>query len=144
MNEVEVPIETRTPRAVSAIVRRGDSYLLVLRANPPAQNMYAFPGGRVDPDEDAAAAALRELEEETGIVASDARPYATYDLTPDRPASEAHYLLTVFEVTEPGTVEPRALDDAAAVGWFSIDESRHLSMPPSMHHCLEKLARPNR
>ena len=43
MDEVEVPINTETPRAVSAIVRRGNRYLLVLRANPPAQNMFAFP-----------------------------------------------------------------------------------------------------
>lgn len=139
MDEVEVPINTETPRAVSAIVRRGNRYLLVLRANPPAQNMFAFPGGRVDPGEDATAAALRELAEETGIIATSARPYATYDLTPDRPAGEDHYLLTAFEVTEPGTVEPRALDDAAAVGWYEIAETRLLSMPVSMHACFDKL-----
>ena len=80
-DEIEVPIDTETPRAVSAIVRRGDRYLLVLRANPPAQNRYAFPGGRIDPGETAEEAVLRELEEETGIAATAHRPYATYDLT---------------------------------------------------------------
>jgi 8-oxo-dGTP diphosphatase len=141
MDEIEVPIDTETPRAVSAIVRRGDRYLLVLRANPPAQNMYAFPGGRVDPGETAEQAVLRELKEETGITASAPRPYATYDLTADRPADEDHYRLTVFTVSEPGTAEARPLDDAAAVGWYDFSETRDLSMPVSMHHCLEKLAR---
>ncbi|TDH36341.1 NUDIX domain-containing protein [Pseudohoeflea suaedae] len=133
-------MNTETPRAVSAIVRRGEHYLLVLRANPPARNMYAFPGGRVDPNEDAKTAAMRELAEETGIIATEARAYATYDLTADRQADEPHYHLTVFEVTEPGTVEPVAMDDAAALGWFRISETGKLSMPASMHACFAKLA----
>ena len=144
MDEIEVPIDTETPRAVSAVVRRGDRYLLVLRANPPAQDMYAFPGGRIDPGETAEKAVLRELEEETGIVATSPRPYATYDLTPERSADEDHYRLTVFTVSEPGTVEAHALDDAAAVGWYDFEETRRLDMPVSMHHCLEKLARDGR
>jgi ADP-ribose pyrophosphatase YjhB (NUDIX family) len=140
MEEIEVPLNTESPRAVSAIVRRGEHFLLVLRANPPAQNMYAFPGGRVNPDEDARAAAMRELAEETGIIATEARAYATYDLTADRQPDEPHYHLTVFEMTEPGTIEPVAMDDAAALGWYQISETRQLSMPPSMHACFEKLA----
>lgn len=138
--EMEVAIDTVAPRAVSAIVRRGERFLLVLRANPPARNMYAFPGGRVEPGETAEAAALRELEEETGIRGTSARPYATYDLTADRGADGPHYLLTVFEVLEPGEFEPRPLDDAADIGWFTAAESRDLPMPPSMHHCIAKLA----
>ena len=53
--------------ASSAILQRGNRFLLVLRRNPPAADMYAFPGGRAEPGEMPEETALRELEEETGI-----------------------------------------------------------------------------
>ncbi|MBW3097887.1 NUDIX domain-containing protein [Pseudohoeflea coraliihabitans] len=139
MSDICVPTSVVGCRAVSAVVRRGARYLLVLRANPPAQNMYAFPGGRIEAGETAAEAALRELEEETGIRATDPRPVATYDLTSDKAPEAGPYLLTVFAVRESGNTKPRPLDDAAAVGWFSIEEARRLPMPASMVHCLEQI-----
>ena len=43
---------TSSPRlASSAILQRSGRFLLVLRRNPPSQDMYAFPGGRAEPDE---------------------------------------------------------------------------------------------
>lgn len=139
VSETEVAINTENPAAVSAIVRRGNQFLLVLRANPPAQHMYAFPGGRLEAGETAANAALRELEEETGIIGTSARPHATYDLNASGALGKPAYHLTVFMVDEPGDITPRPLDDAADLGWFTIDEARALSMPPSMHHCFSKL-----
>lgn len=143
--EGEVTLNADNPAAVSAVVRRGDKYLLVLRANPPAQNMYAFPGGRVDRGEPASRAALRELEEETGIAGTSASPYMTFDLNTsaltEALTENSTYHLTVFLVDEPGHVEPYPNDDAAALGWFTIEEASALSMPPSMHYCFSKLAK---
>ena len=45
--------------AVSVALERDGRFLLVLRGNPPAQHMYAFPGGRVEPDETPQDAAMR-------------------------------------------------------------------------------------
>lgn len=55
--------------AVSVVVFRGDEVLLVRRARPPAQGLWAPVGGRIEPGESAEAAALREVREETGIEA---------------------------------------------------------------------------
>jgi len=55
--------------AASIAVFRDGAVLLIQRAKPPAAGLYSLPGGRVERGETMAAAALRELEEETGLVA---------------------------------------------------------------------------
>ncbi len=42
--------------------------LLVKRANEPGRGLWSLPGGRVEPGEDDAAALVREMAEETGLV----------------------------------------------------------------------------
>lgn len=127
--------------AVSVALERDGRFLLVLRANPPAQDLYAFPGGRVDPGEALEAAALRELAEETGLKATNPRPFAQFDLPsrgPDGVMSH-HFMLTVFRADDQGG-DPEALDDAKAVGWFTPEEIRALPVPQSMRDCIEMLA----
>ena len=52
---------------VAAVIRRGDKILLASRPadKPPAG--WEFPGGKVEPGEDFAAAVVRELREELGV-----------------------------------------------------------------------------
>jgi 8-oxo-dGTP diphosphatase len=42
--------------------------LLVQRANEPGRGFWSIPGGRVEPGEDDAAALVREMAEETGLL----------------------------------------------------------------------------
>lgn len=76
--------ETFTPAAVLiAMTEREDPGFLLLhrptnmRAHP---GQIAFPGGRLDPGEDAVEAALREANEELGIRVQDVRVVGTSDL----------------------------------------------------------------
>jgi len=132
---------TGPAQAVSVALERNGRYLLVLRANPPAQNLYAFPGGRVDPDETLEDAALRELEEETGLKAANPRPFATFDLSSDSAGdgSKSHFFLTVFLADDTGG-DPVAMDDAKQVGWFTPKEIQDLPVPQSMVDCMKMLA----
>lgn len=127
--------------ASSAIVRNGDRLLLVRRINPPSRDMFAFPGGRAEAGETPAETALRELEEETGIVARHPQLFATYDL-PTRDADgglTSHYFLSVFTVETDADPAVAAADDAADAGWYTLAEIRRLPVPESVLECAERL-----
>ncbi|MGJ3230955.1 MAG: NUDIX hydrolase [Oceanicaulis sp.] len=54
---------------VGLVVWRSDEVLLIRRGKPPFEGLWSIPGGKVEPGETLAAAALRELAEETGTKA---------------------------------------------------------------------------
>ncbi|MGO4438601.1 NUDIX hydrolase [Rhizobium sp. RAF56] len=135
---------TSLPRAASsAILERNGRFLLVLRRNPPSADMYAFPGGRAEPGESAADTALRELAEETGILARNPRLFETYDLPTHAKDGTltSHFFLSVFLVDADEDTIAEAADDAAEIGWFSPDEIRLLPVPASVLECIERLER---
>lgn len=127
--------------ASSAILERDGRYLLIRRRNPPAADLFAFPGGRAEPGETPEDTALREFLEETGIAARDPELFATYDLkTQDEDGRiTSHFLLSVFRVFADASSEAIAGDDASDHGWYTLEEIRALPVPPSVLDCVEKL-----
>ncbi|MEM9107525.1 MAG: NUDIX domain-containing protein [Pseudomonadota bacterium] len=127
--------------AVSAIVRRQDRYLLVLRGAGRNRGDYAFPGGKVEAGEQLAEAALRELREETGIIGHKARFFRLYDLIAHSDAGpvESHYVLAVHLVEADEGQEAVAADDAADAGWYTAAEIRELQAPPSVVECIDHI-----
>lgn len=63
---VEYPDRPRV--AVGALVLRDGRLLVVQRGNPPAEGVWALPGGSVELGETLAEATEREVVEETGVV----------------------------------------------------------------------------
>lgn len=130
------------PRAASsAILERDGRFLLVLRRNPPSADMYAFPGGRAEVGETPAETALREFKEETGITARNPRLFETYDLKShaEEGTLSSHFFLSVFLVEADEEVMAEAADDAAAIGWYSLEEIRTLPVPPSVLECAVRV-----
>lgn len=127
--------------ASSAILMRDDRFLLVRRKNPPAAELFAFPGGRAEPGETAEEAAIREFKEETGLTVFNPRLFATYDLeTRDKDGTLSHhFFLSVFRVEEDGRQEPVAEDDASECGWYSAADIRNLPVPESVLECVERI-----
>ncbi|NEJ70678.1 NUDIX domain-containing protein [Rhizobium phaseoli] len=135
---------TSTAKAASsAILERDGRFLLVLRRNPPSADMYAFPGGRAEPGETPEQTALREFGEETGISARNPRLFSTYDLKTHATdgSVNSYFLLSVFRVEADRDVVAEAADDAAAVGWYTVEEIRRLPVPQSVLECAERLER---
>ncbi len=114
------------PATIAAVVRNGQ-VLLVRRAHPPDQGKWAFPGGKIHWGEDVRAAALRELEEETGVRA---RALAVFDAVDVRDLDDAgrlrrHYVL-IAVACRWVSGEPRAGDDALQARWTPLaDLDRH-------------------
>jgi 8-oxo-dGTP diphosphatase len=93
------PSSGHWPKAAASIaVLRGSTVLLVERAKPPRAGLWSLPGGHIEAGEPAAAAALRELAEETGITAEMVGLVDILDvITRDGAgALTAHFLLAVF------------------------------------------------
>jgi 8-oxo-dGTP diphosphatase len=105
--------------AADSAVRRGNEVLLIQRKYPPMQGAWAFPGGFVDQGEDPHDAALRELQEETGLVGTEAKLLMVMG-DPDRDPRK-HIVSIVYEVVVSADQVPQAGDDAQDARFWPID-----------------------
>jgi 8-oxo-dGTP diphosphatase len=109
--------------AVLAVVLRDDKVLIVQRAQQPNAGRWGFPGGVLELGETIAEGAMRELSEETGIVAEAAGWLNIHDaITRDQEGRvQFHYtLIAVRGVWQSGNGV--AADDAADCAWASRDD----------------------
>jgi mutator protein MutT len=115
---------------VIVVVRRGDQVLLAQRSRGTYIGKWGFPGGHVERGETIVEAGLRELQEETGVVA-DARGVLTHldvmDRKPDGSVTFHYVLLAVLADWRAG--EAVAADDAAAVRWITLQEMKSGVVP---------------
>lgn len=108
-------------RAAGGIIVRDGSVLLVHR---PKYDDWSLPKGKLEPGESWEDAALREVEEETGLVC-ELGPYVgttRYDV-PDGP-KEVRY----FRLTSSG--EARAMNEVDAVRWVPLPDAPALLTNP--------------
>ncbi|HET8716343.1 MAG TPA: NUDIX hydrolase [Nocardioidaceae bacterium] len=121
MYSSEHPIFYVTADVVALTVRQGQlCVLLVERGGEPFRGALALPGGFVEPDEDLPAAAMRELEEETGIRVPPGRveQLATFG-NPER--DPRHRVVSVAHlVVLPHGPDPTAGSDAAGARWWPV------------------------
>lgn len=76
----------------------GERWILLIQRGQPGENghgTWALPGGSIDPGESPAAAARRELEEETGLSVSEGWTLGTPRHVPDPRASDQAWAVTV-------------------------------------------------
>ncbi|SCL38245.1 8-oxo-dGTP diphosphatase [Micromonospora pallida] len=120
------PAVAVTTDVVALTIREGSLHLLLIRrGQPPYAGHWALPGGFVQPDEDLATGARRELAEETGL--GDERMHRVHleqlgsygDPGRDprmRIVSIAHLAFA------PDLPDPVAASDAAEAAWLPVTE----------------------
>jgi len=105
-----------TIEVVAAILRDGEGRVLVTQrpAGKPLAGYWEFPGGKLEPGEDAAAALRRELAEELGVQVGEASEYM--HLAHEYP--ERHVQLRVWAVRS--FVGEPAGREAQALRWLAV------------------------
>ena len=119
-------LHSKTPYpipAVAAVLIHDDKVLLVCRGQEPNKGRWGFPGGKIEVGETIEEAALRELEEETGVRANAGKKLTAFDVIvrDEKQQTLFHYVLIPVRCHWLKG-EPIAASDAAAAAWFPISD----------------------
>ena len=115
--------------AVGLIARDGHGRLLLVeRGHPPHKGRWSLPGGRVEGGETLAAAAARELREETGLSAAVGEIAGVVE----RIAEGYHYLIVDLWADLPDDTVPVAAADAANARLVTLNELPAYSLSPGL------------
>jgi mutator protein MutT len=116
-------VPSRPIAAVLAVVVRGEEIILVRRANPPDVGRWGFPGGKIEFGEPIEQAAVRELYEETHVVARALETFTAVDaIEIGTDSVVAHHYVLVAVLCQWVSGDPLASDDALEARWFNIHE----------------------
>jgi ADP-ribose pyrophosphatase YjhB (NUDIX family) len=130
--------------AVSTAVFRANEVLLVQRGSGAMAGRWSLPGGHVEPGESLAAAAAREVLEETGVSADILGRIDTHEVILHEPTAAAdvarlryHYVIAVH-AGRWRAGEPAPGSDAAAARFVSrANLSRH-PLTPGAQELIER------
>ena len=115
-----MPSSAHPEVCVGAVVVHDGALLLIERGRGAGAGSWSIPGGRVELGESLEEATRRELLEETGLVAREVTPLGVVE----RISNEWHFVIHDFLVTVEDAAGARAGDDAAAIEWVPLAETR--------------------
>ena len=109
-----------TKVGVAVIYRRDGKVLMGLRKGAHGAGTWSFPGGHLEDDETVEQAAVRELAEETGMVAK-AEDMLKVTYTDDPfPDVGTRYITLYLQVTGDGQ-QPRVMEPNKCERWMWVD-----------------------
>ncbi len=115
--------------AVGAVVFNDKRVLLVRRGQPPSEDLWAIPGGKVGLGETLQAAAEREIREETGVSIRALEPVYTFDhIERDETGRIRFHYVIVDMRAEYLSGAIRTGGDAREAKWVSPDEIGNMSV----------------
>ncbi len=95
--------------------------LLIERGNEPFKGLWAFPGGFVEDDEDLEPAAIRELQEETGMLLPAMKQLHTFG-TPGRDPRGRTVSVVFYAFADAAHHTVKGADDAAHAEWVNVKD----------------------
>jgi len=100
--------------------------LLIKRKNDPYKGMWAIPGGFVEDDEELETAAIRELEEETGLKVPSMTQLHTFGKVGRDPRGRT-VTVTYYTTADASLQTVQGNDDAAEAQWVYVKDIKELS-----------------
>jgi ADP-ribose pyrophosphatase YjhB (NUDIX family) len=147
LDDPNAPKATTIIPAVSAVVTNDSGELLLVHKTD--NDLWALPGGAIEPGESAAEAVTREVREETGYdvevvglvgVYSNPRHVVAYD------DGEVRQQFSICFTTRLLGGDSRTSNETKDVRWVQLDQLHELNIHPSMRarigHYLERRERP--
>jgi 8-oxo-dGTP diphosphatase len=130
-------VALKITEVAAAVIERPGEFLLAQRpAGKPYPGYWEFPGGKIEPGEDARAALVRELREELGIEVREATPWITRVYAYTHATVRLHF----FRVTA-WAGEPQPLEDQS-IAWQRVGAPDVAPMLPANAPVLAALALP--
>lgn len=124
---------TAEPNAASVALLEGHKVLLIRRAHAPYRHLWTLPGGRVEAGETAEQCAVREVQEELGLVVWALRHVETQSLSKPPDA----WVLAVFVSRQfEGGIVPSA--EIAEHRWVWVPEMVQLECTPGLAVVVER------
>ena len=122
-----------TVEVVAAIIQRGERFLVTRRpAGAHLAGMWEFPGGKIDPGEEHAAALEREIREELGAdVVVGELAYETTHRYPDRTVALFFYRCSL-------SGDPRPVL-GQEMKWVARGDLASLEFPPADRELIQRL-----
>jgi 8-oxo-dGTP diphosphatase len=130
-------VTVKITQVAAAVIERPGEFLLAQRpSGKPYPGYWEFPGGKIEPGEDARAALVRELREELGIEVRAATPWITRVYAYTHATVRLHF----FRVTA-WDGEPKPLEDQS-IAWQRVGAPEVSPMLPANAPVLAALALP--
>jgi ADP-ribose pyrophosphatase YjhB (NUDIX family) len=138
-DDPDAPAPNSLVPSVNVIVTNAADELLMIRRTDNGN--WAVPGGAIDLGESIPAAAVRETEEETGILCEIIGLVGTYSdpkhVILYTSNGEARQEFSLVLTARPVSGEPRPSSESREVGWVPRDQVAELQMDRSMRMRIE-------
>ena len=129
------------PVAVCSVIK-DDKVLFIKRANPPFHGLLSLPGGKIEFGETLERAAIRELEEETGIRSVFENHLATIpEHIIEQGSVRGHFMIQLCRLRHVAELPKRELEPH----WVPLDQldARRNEITPSDYHMIKRIVLPD-